>query len=178
MLLIARNHHKLNVAAVAMVCTLTFLHFLMKMANISQSVGHFAKDCPEAPPPMTCRNCGEEGHKAQDCPNERVMICRNCDKPGHMSRDCPEPKDWSKHTCRNCGEKGHGPKRCPQPPKEDDGGFGRSDSGFGEGNFGDSAAADTTGGKTGGWDTAEAPAAEPTGESGGWKGDGDLAGAW
>ncbi|KAL9085792.1 MAG: hypothetical protein Q9165_007424 [Trypethelium subeluteriae] len=139
-------------------------------------IGHFAKECPDAPPPMTCRNCGEEGHKAMDCPNERVMICRNCDKSGHMSRDCPEPKDWSKHTCRNCGEKGHGPKRCPLQLKEDDGGFGTTDSGFAEGTT------NGAGGGSGGWDSApaevasEAPAAETADAADDWEGGGG--GAW
>ena len=70
--------------------------------------------------PMKCRNCLEEGHKASDCTNERVMICRNCDEPGHSSRECPKPRDYSRIECRQCGEKGHTQVRCKNPPKAKD----------------------------------------------------------
>lgn len=69
--------------------------------------GHFSKDCPDAPPPRTCRNCGQEGHMSKECtepPNPANTTCRNCDKVGHFSRDCPEPRDYSRVTCRTCGE--------------------------------------------------------------------------
>lgn len=65
-----------------------------------------------------CRNCGEEGHRKNDCVNERVIQCRNCDVWGHTGRDCPQPKDWSRVECSNCKEKGHTFKRCPLPPQE------------------------------------------------------------
>jgi hypothetical protein len=35
-------------------------------------------------------NISTEGHRKQDCTNERVMICRNCDEVGHTGRECPK----------------------------------------------------------------------------------------
>ncbi|PKX92483.1 uncharacterized protein P174DRAFT_442321, partial [Aspergillus novofumigatus IBT 16806] len=83
--------------------------------------GHFAKDCPQAPAPRTCRNCGSEDHMARDCDKPRdvsTVTCRNCDEVGHFSRDCPQKKEWSKVKCNNCGEMGHIVKRCPQAASE------------------------------------------------------------
>lgn len=54
--------------------------------------------------PMTCRNCGGEGHKASDCTEERKPKCRNCDEIGHMSKECSKPRDYSRVQCRNCQE--------------------------------------------------------------------------
>jgi Zinc knuckle len=45
-----------------------------------ETTGHFAKDCPDKPPPAPCHNCGEMGHRKTECTNERVMKCRNCDE--------------------------------------------------------------------------------------------------
>lgn len=54
--------------------------------------------------PDTCRNCGEEGHRAKECEKERVIKCRNCDEEGHTARECDKPKDMSRVQCRNCDE--------------------------------------------------------------------------
>ncbi|KAK0774305.1 hypothetical protein LTR91_003704 [Friedmanniomyces endolithicus] len=88
---------------------------------------------------------GETGHKAADCPNERVLLCYNCDARGHSKMDCPEPRrkvDWSTVQCGTCKEMGHSYKRCPQAPKEDEEG---GDAGFGD------AAGDAGGASNGGW---------------------------
>jgi len=81
-----------------------------------------SRDCPTKPQ-VPCFNCGQTGHRKNECTNEAVLICRNCDAEGHVGKDCPKKKDWSRVTCRNCNEKGHSQVKCPQPPKEEgDGG--------------------------------------------------------
>ena len=98
--------------------------------------------CSLSLPSCSSANNLTVGHKASDCPNERVLRCRNCDAEGHVSKECPQPKDWSRVTCSNCGNKGHGMKRCPEPQKEDE----------------DAEDAGASGGGGGGWDDG-APAA-------------------
>lgn len=47
-----------------------------------------AKDCPDKPAQM-CRNCGEEGHVGQNCPNARKL-----DHTGTV--DLPADDAWAK----------------------------------------------------------------------------------
>ncbi|KAI1109000.1 hypothetical protein F5Y14DRAFT_434033 [Nemania sp. NC0429] len=42
-------------------------------------------------------------------------MCRNCNQEGHRANECPEPKDMSKVQCRNCDEYGHESRGCPKP---------------------------------------------------------------
>jgi len=73
--------------------------------------GHFARDCPtKKPGDDACRKCKETGHMAKDCsiPDK----CRNCGEEGHMSRDCEKPE-----LCKRCGEEGHKVAECDQEEK-------------------------------------------------------------
>ncbi|KAF9428845.1 hypothetical protein BGZ94_000793 [Podila epigama] len=83
--------------------------------------GHIANDCPQEKilPVKSeyfnkCYNCGSEDHRTRLCPEERkVTTCNNCQKEGHLSRDCPEPR--AEMTCNRCGEVGHMSRDCTQP---------------------------------------------------------------
>ncbi|EMD33209.1 hypothetical protein CERSUDRAFT_118261, partial [Gelatoporia subvermispora B] len=60
-----------------------------------------------------CPKRGENGHDAQKCRRESVIICFNCRAPGHKSTACPEPRNNSKRKCGGCGKKGHSAANCP-----------------------------------------------------------------
>ncbi|KAL5332417.1 hypothetical protein BJX70DRAFT_134206 [Aspergillus crustosus] len=130
-------------------------------------MGHFAKDCPQAGAPRTCRNCGSEDHIAKECDKPRdlsTVTCRNCDEIGHFSRDCTKKKDWSRVQCSNCQEMGHTIRRCPQAESADASGGGGDFNAGTNGNSGGDAAWDNTGNST---QAEETPVAD-----GGWEGGG------
>ncbi|KAM0117051.1 hypothetical protein ACP6JC_006374 [Aspergillus fumigatus] len=85
-----------------------------------------------------CGNCGEMGHTARGCKEERALVdrvevkCVNCNASGHRARDCTEPRvDRSPEhkaadcpnprsaegvECKRCNEMGHFAKDCHQAP--------------------------------------------------------------
>jgi len=60
-------------------------------------------------PGVECVYCKEPGHRARDCPKERInpFACKNCKQEGHNSKECPEPRSAENVECRKCNETGH-----------------------------------------------------------------------
>ena len=139
--------------------------------ELMKIVGHFSRDCPQGGGGGgACHNCGEEGHRKQDCTSPRKIVCRNCDAEGHESRECPLPRDYSRVKCSNCQEMGHTKVRCKAPIKADEeggdaGGYGGGDAaGYGGVDSGDVGGnADYSGGGGDSWGGGQDVAA-----SGGW----------
>ena len=69
-----------------------------------------------------CANCGEYGHKAVDCPNQKSNQNNSFkQKPGQKKMHSTKReyrgkghKDMSKIKCFNCGEYGHHAHDCPK----------------------------------------------------------------
>ncbi|THC99342.1 hypothetical protein EYZ11_001154 [Aspergillus tanneri] len=80
--------------------------------------GHFARNCPEPRKGMACFNCGEEGHTKSKCIKPRVFkgSCRICNQEGHPAAECPE-KPAS--VCKNCKMEGHLTMECKSNRKFD-----------------------------------------------------------
>lgn len=79
-------------------------------------LGHIRKHCKQEiverekmTPVVTCVYCQEEGHRARDCPKERVnpYACKNCKQEGHKAADCTEARSAEGVECRKCNEMGH-----------------------------------------------------------------------
>ncbi|EGT32637.1 hypothetical protein CAEBREN_32053 [Caenorhabditis brenneri] len=84
--------------------------------------GHFARDCPQPKVERPCRNCNEVGHFSRDCPQPKVPFgpCRNCGEEGHFSKECTKERVRLEPTepCRRCGEEGHWGYECPSRPRD------------------------------------------------------------
>ncbi|OIS95829.1 PREDICTED: uncharacterized protein LOC109235293 [Nicotiana attenuata] len=77
-----------------------------------------------------CRNCGQEGHRSNYCPEirdntDRRYRCRLCGAKGHNRRTCLKsslivPKKMVKinHHCSKCRRTGHNRRTCNQKKKE------------------------------------------------------------
>jgi hypothetical protein len=60
-------------------------------------------------PAVACVYCSEEGHRARDCPKQRINphACKNCKQEGHNAKDCDQPRSAEGVECRKCNEMGH-----------------------------------------------------------------------
>src|SRR3954466_1642934 len=67
--------------------------------------------------PFRCFNCGETGHKRDECKKEEKK-CFKCGRVGHVAPDCK----MRTVTCYNCGEEGHISTQCTKPKKNQSGG--------------------------------------------------------
>ncbi|PCG91900.1 Zinc finger, CCHC-type [Penicillium occitanis (nom. inval.)] len=95
-----------------------------KCANCGE-MGHIAKSCKQERVTIErveikCVNCSEVGHRARDCTKQRErskFACRNCGSPDHKVADCTEPPNLDHIECRRCNQTGHFAKDCPSAPK-------------------------------------------------------------
>ncbi|KAL2005611.1 hypothetical protein VTN00DRAFT_10104 [Thermoascus crustaceus] len=91
-----------------------------KCSNCGE-MGHTARGCKQERAviervEVKCVNCHATGHRARDCTEKRhdKFACRNCGSPEHKAADCTEPRSAEGVECKRCNEVGHFAKDCPQ----------------------------------------------------------------
>lgn len=57
-----------------------------------------------------CFNCGQKGHRKEQCQNERKIICFACGAEGHRSSECTKK-------CEFCNKPGHNKFKCLERKK-------------------------------------------------------------
>lgn len=85
----------------------------------SEEVGHTKRSCPQdimevEQVTISCKLCGEEGHRVRDCTQERQKpraprTCKVCESEDHIAKECPNRE---KRTCHKCGSEDHMAKDC------------------------------------------------------------------
>ena len=79
-----------------------------KCHNCGQ-VGHRQQECTNESMPIPCHLCAGLDHDAGGCPN---ITCYRCGKFGHHSRDCTFASMARPVICTNCGSNRHDIRGC------------------------------------------------------------------
>ncbi len=77
----------------------------MRCKNCGES-GHWARDCPNETKRAACILCGKDTHDSFSCTEK---ICFKCNKVGHLAFNCIETNIIK---CNRCGLNGHKELRC------------------------------------------------------------------
>ncbi len=78
---------------------------LLRCKNCGES-GHWARECPNETKRAACILCGKDTHDSFSCTEK---ICFKCNKVGHLAINCMETNIIK---CNRCGLNGHKEIRC------------------------------------------------------------------
>lgn len=78
---------------------------LLKCKNCGEN-GHWARECPNETKRAACILCGKDTHDSFSCTEK---ICFKCNKVGHLAINCMETNVIK---CNRCGLNGHKEMRC------------------------------------------------------------------